>query len=35
MRKGTECGMGLAEFKDLRAGDEIVAVNKVEVPRTL
>ncbi|ORX36345.1 hypothetical protein BD324DRAFT_580627 [Kockovaella imperatae] len=35
IRKGTECGVGLANFKDLKEGDEIVAVTKVEVPRTL
>lgn len=35
IRKGTECGIGLADFSDVKAGDEIVTFNKIEVPRTL
>jgi translation initiation factor IF-2 len=35
IRKGTECGIGLANFSTIKAGDEIVTFNRVEVPRTL
>jgi translation initiation factor IF-2 len=35
MRKGTECGIAVTNFKNIQVGDEIVSFNKVEVPRTL
>ena len=35
VRKGTECGIGLEGFTDIREGDEIVTFTTVDVPRTL
>jgi translation initiation factor IF-2 len=35
MRKGTECGMGFAEFQDLEVGDQIQAYEEVRTARNL
>lgn len=35
VRKGTECGIGLKDFDDIREGDEIVTFVSFDVPRTL
>lgn len=35
MRKGTECGIGIEGFQDIREGDEIVTFQTLEVPREL
>jgi translation initiation factor IF-2 len=35
VRKGTECGIGLEGFSDIREGDEVITFTTVEVPRTL
>ncbi|KAI0868465.1 hypothetical protein GGS24DRAFT_482291 [Hypoxylon argillaceum] len=35
MRKGTECGMGFADFQDLEVGDQIQAYEEVRTERTL
>ncbi|KAI0016337.1 initiation factor 2 [Xylariomycetidae sp. FL0641] len=35
MKKGTECGIGFAEFQDLEVGDQIQAYSETSTPRTL
>jgi translation initiation factor IF-2 len=35
MRKGTECGIGIEGFADIRVGDEIVTFTTTEVARQL
>ncbi|KAL1410235.1 translation initiation factor IF-2 [Vanrija albida] len=35
IRKGIECGIGLADFSDIREGDEIVTFTTVEIAREL
>lgn len=35
MRKGTECGIAIEGFQDIREGDEIISFQTFEVPRTL
>ncbi|EKD00979.1 translation initiation factor 2, Ifm1p [Trichosporon asahii var. asahii CBS 8904] len=35
MRKGTECGISIEGFQDIREGDEIISFQTFEVPRTL
>ena len=34
-RKGTECGLGFGEFRDLEAGDLIQMYEKIEKPGIL
>ncbi len=35
VRSGTECGIGVKGYNDIRAGDQIECFNRVEVARTL
>ena len=35
VRKGTECGLGFGEFRDLEAGDLIQMYEKIEKPGVL
>lgn len=34
-RKGSECGMSLDRFRDVKEGDQIVSITKVERPQPL
>ena len=35
VRNGTECGIGVKEYNDVKAGDQIECFERIEVPRTL
>jgi translation initiation factor IF-2 len=35
VRAGTECGIGVKNYQDVRAGDQIECYSRVEVARTL
>ncbi len=35
VRNGTECGIGVKNYNDVQAGDQIEVFEKVEVKRTL
>ena len=34
VQAGFECGIGLSDFQDLKAGDVIETYDEVEVPKT-
>jgi translation initiation factor IF-2 len=34
-RKGSECGMTMDGFRDVKEGDQIVSITKVERPQQL
>ncbi|MGE8289851.1 MAG: EF-Tu/IF-2/RF-3 family GTPase, partial [Stenotrophomonas sp.] len=35
VRNGTECGIGVKAYNDVKAGDQIECFERIEVPRTL
>jgi len=35
MRKGSECGIGFADFQDFQVGDQIQSYEEIRTKRTL